>query len=479
MKTSNNNNKGRRPAVRGKLGKMKKGPKSRKDVRKEERTAKKIKKQHHTESKSKQGNKTPLTPAVQEDNIASLKKIVPGKQIPSASGKKSNKKFGKSEDKERNSFKAEKNKLEKDMKQRRGEQLKQANEEEDKNIKQLEKLMKMNKRKSKKLPRAFVDEGLDCILFTPNFLFFFSWFLNYGNILNVWLIDLLEVCDPERMISMKQNPAMVESSDSEFEDDIAQATGKKVLKKKKYKSIESDENSDQSEGEDEEISTDEEKEIIGDEKGTDMEDDEDVDDEMGSMEEDFSEDEIEEPKSKSSSNKRVQFQDEVESEQSSSIKKRKVDPINESAKDEVEEDDESLEGEGSVENLEGEIEKVAKRGELWEDIYGRTRDKKGNVVEVNSLINSIHMANCKHIFLGCNCWKVCAASFAWRVNELSKACSIEKTDARVVEQSGREQHGQRDLSNWANHLGQQPRRFKWGSGTTATRSCYRRLRHST
>jgi len=162
MKTTSNN-KGRRPAVRGKLGKMKKGPKSRKDVRKEKRTAKKIKKHHHTENKSKQG-KTPLNQAVKEE-IVSSKKIVPAKQVPSVSGKKVNKKLIKSEDKERTEFKAEKNKLEKEIKQQRGEQLKQANEEEDKNIKHLEKLMKMNKRKSKKLPKAFVDEGLDCILF--------------------------------------------------------------------------------------------------------------------------------------------------------------------------------------------------------------------------------------------------------------------------------------------------------------------------
>jgi nucleolar MIF4G domain-containing protein 1 len=190
------------------------------------------------------------------------------------------------------------------------------------------------------------------------------------------------------MTSIRQNPAMVESSDSEFEDDIAQVTGKKTLKKKSSDTLESDENSDQSFGDEDELSADEEEDILADEEVSDMEDNEEEEDEMGSMEGDFSEDELEEPKLKdSSSKKRVQFQDEVQSEKLSSIKKRKVDPVVESAKDVDEENGESF-GEESVEDLgdlEGGDEKVTKKGELWEDIYGRTRDKSGNVVEVNSL----------------------------------------------------------------------------------------------
>jgi nucleolar MIF4G domain-containing protein 1 len=183
------------------------------------------------------------------------------------------------------------------------------------------------------------------------------------------------------MTAIRQNPAMVESSDSEFEDDIAQVTGKKTHKKRNSDTLESDDNSDQSMGEEEELSADDDEDILGDEEVSDMEDDEDTEDEMGSMEGDFSEGELEEPTSKSSGNKRVQFKDEVENEQSSRVKKRKVDPVVESAKDEDEEDDESL-GEESGEDLEGGNEKVAKKEELREDIYGRLRDKSGNVVEV-------------------------------------------------------------------------------------------------
>lgn len=185
------------------------------------------------------------------------------------------------------------------------------------------------------------------------------------------------------MSTMRQNPALVESSDSEFEDDIAQVTGKVKNKKKNSETLESDDNSDQSPGDEEELSADEEENILDDEEGSDMDDVEDDEDEIGSMEGDFTEDELAEPKLKSSSsNKRVKFQEEVEIEQLSNTKKRKVDPADESAEDVDEEDDESM-GEESGDEVEGDVEKVAKKEELWEDIYGRTRDKIGNVVEVN------------------------------------------------------------------------------------------------
>lgn len=51
------------------------------------------------------------------------------------------------------------------MKKQRMQQLKQATLEEDKTIKQLEKRLKLNKRKSKSTPKSFVSDGLDCILY--------------------------------------------------------------------------------------------------------------------------------------------------------------------------------------------------------------------------------------------------------------------------------------------------------------------------
>lgn len=50
------------------------------------------------------------------------------------------------------------------MQKQRLAQLKRANLDEDKTIKQLEKQLKLNKRKSKSLPKSFSVDGLDCKL---------------------------------------------------------------------------------------------------------------------------------------------------------------------------------------------------------------------------------------------------------------------------------------------------------------------------
>lgn len=56
-------------------------------------------------------------------------------------------------------------KLKEDMKKQYDNQLIEANREEDKIIKKLEKQLKMNKRKPGNIAKSFVDDGLDCILF--------------------------------------------------------------------------------------------------------------------------------------------------------------------------------------------------------------------------------------------------------------------------------------------------------------------------
>lgn len=60
--------------------------------------------------------------------------------------------------------KREQAKLQKDMAKQRKKQLHMANEDEDRNIKSLEKQLGLNKRKSKSTPKSFVEDGLDCIL---------------------------------------------------------------------------------------------------------------------------------------------------------------------------------------------------------------------------------------------------------------------------------------------------------------------------
>lgn len=54
--------------------------------------------------------------------------------------------------------------LQRAMQKERMKQLRDANEEEDRTIKQLEKRLKLAKRKSKSLPKTFVADGLDCTL---------------------------------------------------------------------------------------------------------------------------------------------------------------------------------------------------------------------------------------------------------------------------------------------------------------------------
>lgn len=64
---------------------------------------------------------------------------------------------------DRNREKAEEMKLQKQFEKSRREQMKHANEDEDKEIKRLAKHLKLDKKKT--IGKSFVDDGLDCILF--------------------------------------------------------------------------------------------------------------------------------------------------------------------------------------------------------------------------------------------------------------------------------------------------------------------------
>ncbi|CAB3369909.1 Hypothetical predicted protein [Cloeon dipterum] len=297
--------------------KKKNGPKTRRDLRKEKRQEKKSKRRQHMFNKSNQD----VEDEGNEDHVLPSEPMT--KEVKTGLEKKPQKKKRKDDD-EMNfmDFQKEKVKLEMDMEKRRIEQLREANEEEDRNIKSLEKLMKMNRRKSKKLPKAFVDEGLDY---------------------------LLEVCDPTRLSAMQKTPDLLESDSDEFEDDLAEVTGKRPKKEIDEDQPKSDDNSEEMSGEECDEEEDDEEESIGDEE-----------EEFGSMEEDFSEGELEEempasPK-KEKAQKRVKFADEEETQ----AKKVKIDY----APDEDGEEDEAV-----------------KEEETWEDIYGRIRDKKGNVLQ--------------------------------------------------------------------------------------------------
>ncbi|XP_059472617.1 nucleolar MIF4G domain-containing protein 1 [Neocloeon triangulifer] len=335
MKVKNRpSGRGGRAGSRGPPGKRKNAPKTRRDLRKEKRQAKKVKKQQHTLNKSHKGKREiqqqPVQPNdnsdVDSDELEEpMVKLVP-KEKPKKSEGKIKKKIKTDEEKDSNDFRKEKNKLEADMQKQRVQQLLDANKEEDRNIRMLEKLMKMNKRKSKKLPKSFVDEGLDY---------------------------LLEVCDDEKMSSMQKDPTLLESSDSEFENDLAEVTGKK--RQKPIVDVEG-ENSEESGVEEE---ADEEEDLLGEEEGSLLGDedeesilgDESEESEVENLEEEFKEEDVVQLSEgkKDKNKKRVKFEDDVEEE--NEIKKQKIED-----EDFVEDD-------------------------TWEDIYGRTRDKKGNVVQ--------------------------------------------------------------------------------------------------
>jgi nucleolar MIF4G domain-containing protein 1 len=122
-------------------------PKSRKEIRKEKRLSKK----KRTRNERCQSEQTKVVP----DTALPPKKKSLKKGDESAHDKQL-----KQREKDRKAFKE----LEEQMRKQRRRQLREANDEEDRVIKDLEKKLKLNRRKSKSLPKSFVSEGLDCIL---------------------------------------------------------------------------------------------------------------------------------------------------------------------------------------------------------------------------------------------------------------------------------------------------------------------------
>lgn len=144
------------------------GPKTRKDLRKEKRQAKKQRQQQHVLKKfGKVKNKAEEKGIESKPMNKDKTTIKSNKQFSKQSQKTKPKNETQQYSKEgpTQNLKVVKKKLEKEMQVERMKQLQMANKEEDKNIKQLAKQLKMNKRKSKSLPTVFATEGLDCILF--------------------------------------------------------------------------------------------------------------------------------------------------------------------------------------------------------------------------------------------------------------------------------------------------------------------------
>ena len=136
-----------------KSNKSKSIQKTRKQLRKEKRQQKKISRAvYYQKKKSKNQSEQILEISrVNNDKLMKKKEKNNTEQVPSKQKRQKPKD-------------AKEERMQKNVKKQRVTQLKQANLDEDKAIKQLEKQLKLNKRKSKSIPKSFVSDGLDCIL---------------------------------------------------------------------------------------------------------------------------------------------------------------------------------------------------------------------------------------------------------------------------------------------------------------------------
>nr|CAD7447295.1 unnamed protein product [Timema bartmani] len=251
----------------------------------------------------------------------------------------------------------EQNKIRKDKQEERRKkqynkirikQMKEANEEEDKIIKKLEKQLKLNKRKSKTVPKSFALDGLDLHLATNLGLrgsvpgWYLGYFYQKGELPQQSPgFYLLEVCDEanrQNVVAAEQN---MQDFGSDFEEDLAIVTGKPSSKaKQKSEEVISDEFSD-------DISLQaSDWDCSETEQGGGMEDNE----KMGYVSDDES----------SSDNMTTR-------------------DLGENRSDENEANAESSDDTSELDSN-SDINTKGSDDELWEDIYGRTRNKQGNII---------------------------------------------------------------------------------------------------
>lgn len=303
--------------------------------------------------------------------------------------------------------------LRKDMGKQRVKQLKMANEDEDKTIHKLEKLLKIDKSKSKKkgIPRMFND-GLDYAL---------------------------EMCLPENIEKMyaaaKEAADADQQSDSEWQEDFALATGEletmpnEQSPQKKEKPKQKTKQSTNSVADEKQKATEKKKaerlreieskyfgasddELASDLSDVDSEfergeDDEDSEGNMDSADSDDSDDAPEEIKTKTTSSRKRKLEKSSrkaakEPDLSSEEENFDDNDSEDSDMDEFDEDEaEDGDSDGSSDDLpmkkvrksstgmdegseaseQSEDSESEKKPDVWEDIYGRTRDKDGNIIK--------------------------------------------------------------------------------------------------
>lgn len=289
--------------------------------------------------------------------------------------------------------------LRKQMNKQRIHQLKAANEDEDKNIKKLEKLLKINKTKgTKKIPKMFHD-GLDYAL---------------------------EMCLPENIEKMyaaaKEAADAGDESNDDWQQDFAIATGQTnepgatdkkkdkhlsekqaaaaaaALKKKvkKLRKIEkkyfddSDLDSDLSDVDSEfgeQVKADSLSNESGDDSNGSLNHDDDHDDDDDDDDSDDEAPEEVQTKSTSSTKRRLEKEEKnaLALNKNGSQTPEDDDDDDEISEKDISDEDDSDEadtpdsGEEDI-SMESDDEKAAKKSNVWEDIYGRKRNKDGTVL---------------------------------------------------------------------------------------------------
>lgn len=280
------------------------------------------------------------------------------------------------------------------LKEQRIAQLQAANEEDDFIIKKYEKLLKINRRKNKDgVPKSFND-GLDYAL---------------------------ELCTEDNINKMykaaKEAHSVEQNSEDEFADDIEQALGTKKKKEKKHKNTKLKKTKQDSEKKRLERLKEAERKYLGDDLdslgGYDSELEmpgdinqnlNDFSDSSGSQQDNYnsSETEMEEPKpkkKKKNDSKHVSFAIETTCNRKNKKKPQldsDEDPQEDSEFDEDvfggdDEPDESFEDAEDEKDVPEDSDQGANstepaRSGVWEDIYGRKRDKDGNVVKEETLV---------------------------------------------------------------------------------------------
>ncbi|EEZ99092.1 nucleolar MIF4G domain-containing protein 1 [Tribolium castaneum] len=179
-------------------------PKTRKEIRKEQRKSKKSRRHEYYTNRKKPGQFVRINPQMAAE-IYGEEATKPAKE--SNQGKQKNQVKTKMEaENVRDKEKKQQSKLQKDMSKQRNKQLVEANLEEDRTIRRLEKQLKLNKRKSKSVPASFSRDGLDY---------------------------LLEVCDPENLKNTALAEQQLAEVNDEFEEDLVLMTEDKPSKIRK------------------------------------------------------------------------------------------------------------------------------------------------------------------------------------------------------------------------------------------------------